>query len=96
MEVEIVTPDECMGAITGDLSSRRGRVQGMEQSGRNEKVKAQVPLSEMLRYATDLRSMTQGRGSYTMTFSHYDEVPHKNAEKIIAEAKIEDDEEHHH
>ena len=96
MEVEIVIPDECMGAITGDLSSRRGRVQGMEQSGKNEKVKAQVPLSEMLRYATDLRSMTQGRGSYTMTFSHYDEVPHKNAEKIISEAKIEDDEEHHH
>lgn len=96
MEVEIVTPDECMGAITGDLSSRRGRVQGMEQSGRNEKVKAKVPLSEMLRYATDLRSMTQGRGSYTMTFSHYDEVPHKNAEKIISQAKIEDDEEHHH
>ena len=85
-----------MGAINGDLSSRRGRVQGMEQAGKNEKVQAMVPLSEMLRYATDLRSMTQGRGSYTMSFSHYDEVPHKNAEKIISQAKIDEDDEHHH
>jgi len=92
MEVEVVIPSDYMGAINGDLSSRRGRVQGMEQSGRYEKIKAQVPLSEMLRYATDLRSMTQGRGSYTMTFSHYEEVPHKLAEKVIAQSKVKDKE----
>ncbi|MBU4305776.1 MAG: elongation factor G [Candidatus Omnitrophica bacterium] len=89
MDVEIVIPDEYMGAINGDLSSRRGRVQGMELSGKYEKIKAQVPLSEMLRYATELRSMTQGRGSYSMTFSHYEEVPGRIAEKIIAQAKFE-------
>ncbi|MDD5746020.1 MAG: elongation factor G [Candidatus Omnitrophica bacterium] len=93
MDVEIVIPDDCMGAITGDLSSRRGRVQGMDQAGRYEKIKAQVPLSEMLRYATDLRSMTQGQGSYTMSFSHYEEVPQRFAEKIIAQAKTEHAEE---
>ena len=84
-----------MGAVNGDLSSRRGRVQGMEQVGRYEKVMAQVPLSEMLRYATDLRSMTQGRGSYTMSFSHYEEVPHKQAEKVISQSKIAHEEESH-
>ncbi|MBI4846432.1 MAG: elongation factor G [Candidatus Omnitrophica bacterium] len=91
MDVEVVIPDEFMGAINGDLSSRRGRVQGMEQTGRYEKIKAQVPLSEMLRYATDLRSMTQGQGSYSMSFSHYEEVPQRIAEKIIAMAKVEEE-----
>ena len=92
MDVEVVVPGEYMGAINGDLSSRRGRVQGMEVVGRYEKILAQVPLSEMLRYANDLRSMTQGRGSYHMHFSHYDEVPGRDAEKIIANAKVEHDE----
>ena len=95
MSVEGVIGSEYMGAINGDLSSRRGRVQGMEQSGKYEKVKAQVPLSEMLRYATDLRSMTQGRGSYSMSFSHYEEVPHKQTEKIISQSKVEEKEEVH-
>lgn len=89
MDVEVVIPGDYMGAINGDLSSRRGRVQGMEQSGKYEKIKAQVPLAEMLRYATDLRSMTQGRGSYTMCFSHYEEVPQRIADKIIAQSKLQ-------
>ncbi|MCM8813560.1 MAG: elongation factor G [Candidatus Omnitrophica bacterium] len=97
MHVEIVVPGDVMGAINGDLSSRRGRVQGMEAVGKYEKISAQVPLAEMLRYATDLRSMTQGQGSYTMSFSHYEEVPARVAEKIVAQAKIEHEhEEHHH
>ncbi|MCG2711616.1 MAG: elongation factor G [Candidatus Omnitrophica bacterium] len=95
MNVEVVIGPEYMGAINGDLSSRRGRVQGMEQAGKYEMIKAQVPLSEMLRYATDLRSMTQGRGSYSMSFSHYEEVPHKQAEKIISQSKAEEKEEVH-
>ena len=93
MEVEVIIPDDCMGAINGDLSSRRGRVQGMEQAGKYEKIKAQVPLSEMLRYATDLRSMTHGRGSYSMSFSHYEEVPQRITEKIIAQSKKAEKEE---
>jgi len=95
MHVEVVIGPEYMGAINGDLSSRRGRVQGMEQLGKNEMVKAQVPLSEMLRYATDLRSMTQGRGSYSMSFSHYEEVPSKQTEKIISQSKVVEKEEVH-
>jgi len=89
MDAEIVIPDECMGAVNGDLSSRRGRVQGMEAQGKYESIKAQVPLAEMLKYATDLRSITQGRGSYTMRFSHYEEVPQRIAEKIISLAKVD-------
>ncbi|MFH2138797.1 MAG: elongation factor G [Candidatus Omnitrophota bacterium] len=96
MEVDVVIPGEYMGAINGDLSSRRGRVQGMEAAGKYETIKAQVPLSEMLRYANDLRSMTQGQGSYSMHFSHYEEVPARNAEKIIAQSKVEHEEAHSH
>ncbi|MCP4650014.1 MAG: elongation factor G [PVC group bacterium] len=93
MDVEVVIPGEYMGAINGDLSSRRGRVQGMEAAGRYETIRSQVPLAEMLKYANDLRSMTQGRGSYTMHFSHYEEVPGRIAEKIIAMTKVEHKEE---
>jgi elongation factor G len=71
----------------GDLSSRRGRISGSETRGHNVIVKAQVPLAEMLSYATDLTSMTQGRASYTMEFSHYDFVPGEIAEKVIAAHK---------
>jgi elongation factor G len=70
----------------GDLNSRRGRVLGMDSAGRNQVIKAQVPMAEFLTYAPDLRSMTGGRGIYTMKFSHYDEVPAQISEKIIAEA----------
>ena len=71
----------------GDLSSRRGRIEGSESRGHNVVVKAQVPLAEMLSYATDLTSMTQGRASYSMEFSHYDFVPNELAEKVIVAHK---------
>lgn len=83
MDVEIVVPEDCMGAIPADLNSRRGRVLGVEARSKNQLIKAQVPLAEMFRYATDLRSMTGGRGSYTMHFCRYDEVPQKIAQDII-------------
>jgi len=87
MNVEVVAPEENMGDIMGDLSSRRGRPQGSESMGEMHAIRAQVPLAEMLSYAPQLRSMTGGRGSYTMEVDHYDEVPAHLAEKIIEEAK---------
>ena len=87
MQVEVYAPDQYSGDIMGDLSSRRGRISGSEARATGVIVKAQVPLAEMLSYATDLISMTQGRGSYTMEFFHYDLVPNEIAEKIIAQAK---------
>ena len=84
MKVTITTPDEYMGDIMGDLNGRRGRVLGMDSAGKNQVINAQVPMSEFLSYAPDLRSMTGGRGIYTMEFSHYDEVPAQMSEKIIA------------
>jgi elongation factor G len=89
MSVEVVTPEEYMGDVIGDLSSRRGKVEGMEQRGNNQVVKAQVPLGEMFRYATDLRSRTQGRASYTMQFDSYQEVPESVAKEIVAKVKGE-------
>ena len=85
MEVEVTTPEEFMGDVIGDLNKRRGRVQGMEARGNAQVIKALVPLAEMFGYATDLRSMTQGRATYIMRFSHYEEVPSDVAEKIIGE-----------
>ena len=93
MNVEITVPDDHTGDVMGDLSSRRGRPQGMDPVGRNAVVKAQVPMSEMLSYSTDLTSMTGGRGSYTMEFSHYEVVPSHISEKIIAQAKKAKEEE---
>ena len=87
MDVTITVPDDAMGDILGDLNTRRGRISGMEQAHGNGVITAQVPLAEMQRYSTDLRSMTQGRGYYTMTFSRYDVVPAHLVEKIAAEAK---------
>jgi elongation factor G len=87
MNVEVYAPDQYSGDIMGDLSSRRGRISGSESRGSNVVVKAKVPLAEMLSYANDLISMTQGRASYTMEFDHYDYVPNEQAEKIIAAAK---------
>jgi elongation factor G len=89
MVVSITTPDEFMGDIMGDLNSRRGRVLGMDSKGKNQVVNAQVPMSEFLTYAMDLRSMTGGRGVFSMEFSHYDEVPGNLAQKIIDEANVE-------
>ena len=95
MHVEISAPAEYMGVITGDLSSRRGRMQGMDSSGNNQVIRASVPLSEMLNYAPTLTSMTGGRGYYEMNFSHYDEVPSHLAQKIIEEhrSKVEHEKE---
>lgn len=88
--MEITVPDDCMGDIIGDLNSRRGRVLGMESKGKKQIVKANVPLSEVLKYAPDLRSMTAGRGMFTMKFSHYEEVPAQLQEKIIEASKEEE------
>lgn len=86
MQVEIVIPDEFLGDVMGDLNSRRGRVQGMEPGDGQTAVKAQVPLAEMLTYSQTLRSITGGRGDFTMEYSHYDEAPRPIQEKIIAAA----------
>lgn len=83
MDVEVVTPDDYMGSVMGDLSSRRGRIEGQSQRSDAQVIRAMVPLSEMFGYATTLRSMTQGRAIYTMQFSHYDEAPKSVSEKII-------------
>jgi elongation factor G len=87
MHVEVYAPEQYSGDIMGDLSSRRGRISGSESRGTSVIVKAQVPLAEMLSYATNLTSMTQGRASYSMEFGHYDFVPNEIAEKVIASAK---------
>ena len=84
-DVEVVVPEDFMGDIMGDLSSRRGKIQGMEAEGPFQKVKAQVPLSSLYKYSSDLRSMTQGRGHHTRMYSHYEEVPREIAAKIQAE-----------
>jgi elongation factor G len=84
MEVEVVTPEDNLGDVIGDLSSRRGRIEGMEQRGASHVVRAQVPLSDMFGYATDLRSRTQGRATYTMQFDSYQEVPESVSREIIA------------
>jgi len=85
MEVEVSIPEEYLGAISGDLNSRRGRIMGMDVKGKSQLVKAQVPMGEMFKYATDLRSLTGGRGLYTMRYSHYEAVPHKVASTIISQ-----------
>lgn len=85
-KVEVVIPEEYLGDIMGDITSRRGRVEGMEARGNAQVVKAFVPLSEMFGYATSLRSATQGRGTFTMVFDHYEEVPKNIAEEIIKKA----------
>jgi elongation factor G len=85
--VEVVVSEEYMGDVMGDLSSRRGKILGMEPDGPFQKVKAQVPLAELYKYSSDLRSMTQGRGHHTRSYSHYEEVPRDASAKIIEEAK---------
>jgi len=89
MAVEITVPDEFAGSIMGDLNSRRGRIQGMDNKGGNTIVKAEVPMSEMLTYGVNLTAMTQGRGSFNMEMHHYDVVPGQQQEKIIEKAKAE-------
>ena len=89
MSVSITTPDEYMGDIMGDLNSRRGRVLGMDNKGKNQVINANVPMAEFLTYAPELRSITGGRGIFTMEFSHYDEVPAQISQKLIEEIKKE-------
>ncbi len=86
MNMEVIVPEDCMGDVMGDLNSRRGRISGMDAKGSSQVVKAQVPMAEVLKYASDLTSMTSGRGVFTMEFSHYEEVPAHLAEKIIEAA----------
>ncbi|MGR5940537.1 elongation factor G [Bacillus pacificus] len=88
MKVEVVIPEEYMGDIMGDVTSRRGRVEGMEARGNAQVVRAMVPLSEMFGYATSLRSNTQGRGTFSMVFDHYEEVPKSVSEEIIKKIKV--------
>ncbi len=89
MNLEVFVPDEYMGDVIGDLNGRRGRVAAVESRPKGQLIKAQVPLAEVLKYAPDLTSMTSGRGSFSMEFSHYEEVPAHMAEKVIAAVKVE-------
>jgi elongation factor G len=93
MNVEVTVPEAFMGDIMGDMNSRRGKIQGMEPSDGLQKIRSQAPMAEMFKYSIDLRSMTQGRGFFTMAFSHYEEVPFQVAEKVIAAAKAEKEKE---
>ncbi len=87
MDVEIIVPDQFMGDIMGDMNTKRGRIMGMEKQGKTQLIRAQAPLTEMYRYAIDLKSITQGRGKFSMKFARYDEVPAMIADKIVAAAK---------
>ena len=87
MDVEVVTPEDFMGAVMGDLQSKRGKIEGMELRGQVQIIRSKVPLSEMFGYSTNLRSMTQGRATYTMQFAHYEETPRSIQQEIIAKVK---------
>lgn len=92
MNVSISVPEQFMGSIIGDLNGRRGQVMGVDQVGRRQEITAIVPLSEMLRYSIDLKSMTSARGKFTMEFAHYEIVPDDVAQKVITESKVEEEE----
>src|SRR4051812_8085549 len=95
VDLEVVVPDSFTGDIMGDLNSKRGKIAGMEQAGGGkQRIKATVPQSEVARYAIDLRSMTGGRGAFTMSFSHYEEVPQHIAQKVIDAAQRVKEEAH--
>ncbi len=87
MSMEINVPDECLGDVIGDINSKRGKVQGVEPKSGSQTIKALVPMAEVLNYATELKGMTADRGIFTMTFSHYEEVPQNLAQKIIENAR---------
>jgi len=87
MNMAVTVPDECMGDVIGDLNSRRGKVVGMDTKGHSQVIKSKVPMSEVLKYAPDLRSITSGRGEFHLEFSHYEELPPHLSEKVIKEAK---------
>ena len=87
MKIEVVTPDQYMGDVTGDLNRRRGMLEGMDSRGSAQVIKAKVPLSEMFGYVTQLRSLSSGRATSTMEFTHYAPAPNKIAEEVIAKQK---------
>jgi elongation factor G len=87
MAVEVVTPEDYLGDVMGDLNSRRGRVEGLEPRGNAQAIRARVPLATMFGYATDMRSMTQGRATFTMQFDRYEEVPESIAGEIVSAAQ---------
>lgn len=91
MQIEVTVPEQFMGDIMGDINSKRGRILGMEAKGKNQVIKALAPLSELYRYAIDLKSITQGRGTFTMESHAYEEVPEHLAEKVIS-ARMSTDE----
>jgi elongation factor G len=92
MDVVVTVPEDNLGDVMGDLSGKRGKIQGIDSKGHLQVVRAQVPLAELYKYSTNLRSMTQGRGMFESSFSHYEEVPHEVAQKVIAEAQAEKEE----
>jgi elongation factor G len=92
MNVTISVPEQFMGDIIGDLNSKRGRIMGVEQAGKRQVIQATVPLAEMFRYSIDLKSITSARGSFTMEFARYEEMPDELAQKVVAEAKSEAEE----
>ena len=92
-DIEVKVPEEYMGDVMGDISSKRGKISGMDSEGTFQVIKAKVPVAELHKYSTTLRSMTQGRGIFTQKFSHYEEVPHDMAQKIVDQAKKEKEEE---
>ncbi len=92
MTLEVISPDDCMGDVIGDLNAKRGKVLGVDAKGKNQVIKARVPLAEILRYAPELRSITGGRGTYSMEISHYEEVPPHLAQKIIEMSKGKEEE----
>jgi elongation factor G len=87
MKVDVTTPEEFMGDVIGNLNARRGHIDGIDEHGTSRVIRAQVPLAEMFGYATELRSMTQGRATYSMEFSRYAEVPTNLANELIAKSK---------
>jgi elongation factor G len=95
VDVDVTVPESLTGDVIGDLNAKRGRVLGMDQTGAGRtRIRAQVPQAEMTRYSIDLRSITGGRGIFTMSFSHYEEVPTHLADKVIAESQREKEEAH--
>jgi elongation factor G len=95
VDVEVTVPEALTGDVIGDLNAKRGRVLGMDPTGAGKtRIRAQVPQAEMTRYSIDLRSITGGRGIFTMAFSHYEEVPSHVAERIIAETRKEKEQSH--
>ena len=87
MKIEVVTPEEFLGDVLGNLNARRGRIEGLESRGNVQMISGYVPLAEMFGYATDLRSLTQGRGTYYMEFAYYEEVPKTLADEIILKVR---------